>query len=162
MRHTFLERRLRIIFGFMGAVAVTLAFAGCSKKSGKAVVLEKEHIAAREMTTPIAQQSASPSEPTPGPGKLASQEEEKPQELAEDEVAVDTYVMKKDARGTSRDPRAMTDEQWIVSVQMIADLRRIKVQTDKAHWDKVKIGDRINISYRQGNYTGTVWAAEIE
>ena len=140
-----------------------LSFAGCSKKSGKAVVLEKEHIAAREITpTPTAQQSASPSEPTPCPGELASQEEEKPRELAEDEIAVDTYVMKKDARGTSRDPRATSDEQWIVRVQMIADLRRIKVQTDKAHWDKVKIGDRINVSYRQGNYTGTVWAAEIE
>jgi hypothetical protein len=163
MRQTFRERRARIVFGFMVAVAVTLAFAGCSKKSGKAVVLDKERIAAREITpTPTAQQSASPSEPTPGPSELASQEEEKPRELAEDEIEVDTYVMKKDARGTNRDPRAMSDEQWIVRVQMIADLLRIKVQTDKAHWDNVKIGDRINVSYRQGNYTGTVWAAEIE
>ena len=75
---------------------------------------------------------------------------------------MDTYVMKKDVRGTSRDPRAMSDEQWIVKVQMVDDLRRIKVQTDKAHWDKVKVGDRINVSYRQGNYTGTVWSAEID
>ena len=155
--------RSQVILGFITGLALLLTFAGCSKKSGKAVVLEKEHIAAREITsTPIAQQSASPSEPTPAPGELASQEEEKPRELAEDEIVVDTYVMKKDARGTSRDPRAMSDEQWIVRVQMIADLRRIKVQTDKAHWDKVKIGDRINVSYRQGNYTGTVWAAEME
>lgn len=140
-----------------------LSFTGCSKKSGKAVVLEKEHIAVREIvSTPTAQQSASPSEPTPFPGELASQEEEKPRELAEDEIVVDTYVMKKDARGTSRDPRATSDEQWIVRVQMIAGLRQIKVQTDKAHWDKVKIGDQINVSYREGKYTGTVWASEIE
>jgi hypothetical protein len=93
---------------------------------------------------------------------VVSYEEATPRELAEDEMVVDTYVMKKEARGTSRDPRATTDEQWIVRVQMVADLQRIKVQTDKAHWDKVKVGDRINVSYRQGKYTGTVWSAEIE
>jgi hypothetical protein len=69
---------------------------------------------------------------------------------------LDTYVMKKDVRGTSRDPRAMSDEQWIVKVQMIDDLRRFNVQTDKLHWDKVKVGDRINVSYRPGKHTGTV------
>ena len=47
--------------------------------------------------------------PMPGPSKLTS--EEKPRELVEDEIAVDTYVMKKDVRGTSRKPRAIRDEQ---------------------------------------------------
>lgn len=140
---------------------MTLTFAGCSKKSGKAVVLEKEHIAAREIVpTPAPDQTATPDEvtassPEPMPGV------EEARELAEDEVEVDTYVMKKDARGTSRDPRATSDEQWIVRVQMIAG-RRVKVRTDKAHWDKIKSGDQINVSYREGKYTGTVWASEIE
>jgi len=141
---------------------MVLTFAGCSKKSGKAVVLEKEHIAAREIvSTPAPDQSATPGEVAASSPEPTPREEEAP-ELAEDEIAVDTYVMKKDARGTSRDPRATSDEQWIVRVQMVAGLRRIKVQTDKAHWDKVKIGDQINISYREGKYTGTVWAADIE
>ena len=82
--------------------------------------------------------------------------------MAADEIDVDGVVMKKDVRGTSRDPRAMTDEQWIVRVQMVADLTRIKVQTDKAHYDKIRVGDRVKVSYRQGKYTGTVWASEIE
>jgi hypothetical protein len=154
--------RSRIILGFTTGMAVILSFAGCSKKGGKAVVLEKEHIAAREIVpTPAPDQTATPGEVTASSPEPTPREEEA-RELAEDEIEVDTYVMKKDARGTSRDPRAMTDEQWIVRVQMTADLLRIKVQTDKAHWDKVKIGDRIDVSYRQGNYTGTVWAAEIE
>ena len=144
-------------------MAVILSFAGCWKKSGKAVVLEKEHIAAREIPpTPAAQQSASPSEPTPSPGQLASEEEYKPRVLAEDEIVVDTCVMKKDVRGTSRDPRAMRDEQWIVKVQMIDDLRQFNVLTDQPHFDNVRVGDRIKVSYRQGKYTGTVWAAEID
>ena len=42
------------------------------------------------------------------------------------------------------------------------DLRRIKVQTDRARWEKAKVGDRIKVSYRKGKYTGTVWSAEIE
>lgn len=143
-------------------MAVIVSFAGCWKKSGKAVVLEKEHIAVREITpTPAPDQTATPGEVTASSPEPTPRVEEAP-ELAEDEIVVDTYVMKKDARGTSRDPRATSDEQWIVRVQMIDGLRQIKVQTDKAHWDKVKIGDQINVSYREGKYTGTVWAAEID
>jgi hypothetical protein len=157
--------RPQVIFGLAVVLVASGCVAGCWKKSGQAVVLEKEHIAAAELSptpTPGAEQSARPNSPTPTPGELASEEEVPLRELAEDEIDVDTYVMKKDVRGTSRDPRARSDEQWIVSVQMIEDLRRIKVQTDKPHYDKVKVGDRIKVSYRQGKYTGIVWSAKIE
>jgi len=155
--------RPQVIFGLVAVLVASVSVAGCYKKSGSAMVLEKEHIAAKEITsTPAAQEPASPSSPTPGSNEVVLYEEATPRELAEDEIVVDTYVMKKDARRTSRDPRATSDEQWIVLVQMVSDLQRIKVRTDKAHWDKVKIGDRINVSYRQGKYTGTVWAAEID
>jgi hypothetical protein len=155
--------RSQVILGFLAGMAVILSYGGCSKKSGKAVVLEKEHIAAREITaTPKAERTASPSELTGSSNSSAPNEEEKPRGLGRDEIVVDTYVMKKDVRGTSRDPRAMGDEQWIVKVQMIDDLRQFSVQTDKLHWNKVTVGDQINVSYRQGKYTGTVWAAEID
>ena len=45
-------------------------------------------------------------------------------ELAEDEIDVDGHVMKKDVRGTSRDPRAMAEEQWIVKVRMVDDSKQ--------------------------------------
>jgi hypothetical protein len=157
--------RLQAVFGLVAVLVASGSVAGCWKKSGQAVVLDKEHIAVAEVTptpAPAAEQSASPKPATPAPSELASQEQEQPRELAEDEIVVDTYVMKKDARGTSRDPRATRDEQWIVNVQMIEDRRQIKVQTDKAHFDKLKVGDRIKVSYRQGKYTGTVWSADIE
>jgi len=157
--------RPQVVFGLVAVLGASVSLAGCWKKSGQAIVLNKEHIAAAEITptpAPTAEQSASPNPSNPAPSELASQEEVPLRELAEDEIEVDTYVMKKDVRGTSRDPRARPDEQWIVNVQMIEDRRQIKVQTDKAHFDKVKVGDRIKVSYRQGKYTGTVWSAEIE
>lgn len=155
--------RPQVIFGLVAVLVASVSVAGCNKKSGPALVLEKEHIAAKEITaTPATEESASPSSPTPGSNEAVVYEEATPRELAEDEIVVDTYVMKKDARGTSRDPRAMTDEQWLVSVQMIENGRRFNVHTDRSHFDKVKVGDRINVSYRQGKYTGTVWAAEID
>lgn len=154
--------RLPAGVGFIAGTILILSVAGCSKKSGVAVVLDKEHIAAREIPpSPSPGQSASPSAPTPETNEVAYEEVEL-RELAEDEVDTDGYVMKKAVRGTSKDPRAQDQEQWIVNVQMIADLRRIKVQTDQAHWEKVKVGDRINVSYREGKYTGTVWSAEIK
>ena len=154
------------IFGLVAVMVASAGLTGCWKKSGLAVVLEKEHIAAAEPTptpAPGAEQSASPNESTPKPGKSPSEEVEyTTRELADDEVEVGNYVMKKDVRGTSRDPRARSDEQWIVRVQMVDNLTRINIQTDQAHYDKLKLGDRIKVSYRQGKYTGTVWAAEIE
>jgi len=159
--------RPQVIFGLFAVLVASVTVAGCWKKSGQAVVLDKEHIAVAEITptpAPTAEPSASPKAATPAPSELASheQEQEQSRELAEDEIVVDTYVMKKDVRGTSRDPRATRDEQWIVRVQMIDDLRQIKVQTDRSHFDKLKAGDRIKVSYRQGKYTGTIWSAEID
>lgn len=156
--------RPQAIFGVVAVMAATVSVAGCWKKSGQAIVLEKEHIAAAEVTpSPAATESASPSGSTPSPGESpAGEVEYKSHVLAEDEIEVGNYVMKKDVRGTSRDPRARSDEQWIVRVQMVDDLRRINIQTDQPHYDKVKVGDRIKVSYRQGKYTGTVWAAEID
>jgi len=153
--------RREVVFGLVAVLVASVSVAGCDKKHGPAVVLEKEYIAAKEAAaTPAPGESVSPSSPTPGLDGVVTYEEAR--EMAEDEIDVDGYVMKKDARGTSRDPRAMTDEQWIVRVQMVADLQRIKVQTDKARYDKVKVGDRIKVSYRKGKYTGTVWASEID
>jgi len=40
--------------------------------------------------------------------------------------------------------------------------RRFNIPIDRAHYDKVTIGDRIKVKYREGKYTGTVWGAEIE
>jgi hypothetical protein len=157
--------RRQVIFGLVAVLVASVSVTSCWKKSGQAVVLDKEHIAAAEITptpSPTTEPSASPSHSTPTPSELASEEKAPLRELAEDEIAVDTYVMKKDVRGTSRDPRAMRDEQWIVSVQMVEDLRRIDVHTDRSHFEKVKVGDRVKVSYRQGKYTGTVWSANIE
>jgi hypothetical protein len=160
-----LKNRPRILLGLIAGLIVILTFSGCWKKSGQAVVLEKEHIAAAEPTpTPAAaaEQSARPNASSPSPGESPAEEGRyETRELAEDEIVVETYVMKKDARGTSRDPRATRDEQWIVNVR-IEGLRQVKVQTDQRHYDKLKVGDRVKVSYRQGKYTGTVWWAEIE
>ena len=154
--------RPQVILGLVAAMVASASLGGCEKKGGQAVVLEKERIAAKEVTATPGQESVDSSSPTPSTNEAVVYEEATPRELAEDEIAVDTYVMKKDVRGTSRDPRAMRDEQWIVRVQMIDDLRQIKVQTDRSHFDKLKAGDRIKVSYRQGKYTGTIWAAEID
>ena len=132
------------------AAFLIIAVTGCEKKSGDAVVLAKEHIAAAAPTseTPNAQSAPSP--------------DEQPRPIADDEITVDGYVMKPEVRGTSRDPRALKTEQWIVKVQMLYDSRRIDVRADQAQWEKLRENDRVKVKYRIGKYTGTVWSAEIE
>jgi hypothetical protein len=86
------------------AAFLIIAVTGCEKKSGEAVVLAKEHIdAAAE--TPNTQSAPSP--------------DEQPRPIADDEITVDGYAMKPEVRGTSRDPRALQHEQWLVKVRMI-------------------------------------------
>jgi len=152
---------------FVAGLLTIASFAGCWKKSGEAIVMEKEHIAPGETPTPGP--SASPVEPsaarvnpTASPHESADSEEYKSKPLAEDEIVVETYVMKKDVRGTSKDPRAYPGlEQWRINVQMIEGGRWFTVRAQKAQYEKLKIGDRVKVRYREGKYTGTVWSAEI-
>jgi hypothetical protein len=44
---------------------------------------------------------------------------------------------------------------------MIYDGRTFNVQADQGHFDKLTEGDRIQVRYRLGKYTKTVWGAEI-
>jgi hypothetical protein len=127
-----------------------IGLSGCEKNSGEAVVLAKEHIDAALPTTetPNAQSGSSP--------------DAQLRPMADDEIAVDGYVMKTKARGTSRDPRALQHEQWIVKVRLVDNGRTFQVPADQAKWEKLRENDRVKVRYRTGKYTGTVWAAEIE
>jgi hypothetical protein len=123
---------------------------GCEKNSGEAVVLAKEHI---DAALPTAETPSA--ESTPGP-------DEQLHPMADDQTAVDGYVMKPEARGTRSDPRALKHEQWIVKVRMLDNGRTFQVPADQAKWEKLRENDRVKVRYRTGKYTGTVWAAEIE
>ena len=130
--------------GFL--MAGVLPLAG-RKEEGEAIVLSKEHIAAAESPKP----SASASEVTPPPVR----------EMARDEIAIDGVVMKARDRGTSRDPRAFQDEQWLVKVRVIDGGRIFNVPAEKSQFEKLKEGDRVYVRYSVGKYTNTVWGSEI-
>jgi hypothetical protein len=132
------------------AAFLIIAATGCEKNSGEAVVLAKEHI---DAAPPNAETPNAQSGPTP---------DEHLRAMAKDEIAVDGYVMKPGERGTSRDPRALKHEQWIVKVQMVDNGGTFQVPADQAKWEKLRENDRVKVRYRTGKYTGTVWAAEIE
>ena len=82
--------------------------------------------------------------------------------MADDEIAVDGYAMKPEVRGTSDDPRALKDEQWLVKVRILDGGRTLQVPADQAKWEKLRENDRVKVRYRTGKYTGTVWDAEID
>jgi len=142
---------LQFVIGLLVVFYVT----GCEKQHGEAVVLAKEHIAAEQSLseTPSVESTASPNAPTPT--------QEQPRPIGGDEITVDSYVMMPEVRGTSRDPRALNSEQWLVKVRMIDSGRTFNVQADQRQFDKLKNGDRVHVRYRIGKYTGTVWGAEI-
>ena len=138
-----------IVPGYVVALLL-IGFTGCDKKSGEAVVVAKEHI---DAALPNAETPTTESTPNP---------DEQLRPMADDEIAVDGYVMKPEARGTSRDPRALADEQWVVKVRMLDNGQTLQVPADQAKWEKLRENDRVKVRYRTGKYTGTVWAIEIE
>lgn len=155
---------------FVAGLFVIAAFAGCWKKSGEAIVAEKEYIAAgeeRETPTPgpatsPAEPGATPFDPAASPSESGESEEYTSKPLAEDEIVVESYVMKKNVRGTSKDPRAHPGlEQWRITVQMVTGGRHFMVLAKQKQYERLKVGDRIKVRYREGKYTGTVWSAEI-
>jgi hypothetical protein len=70
--------------------------------------------------------------------------------------------MKPEVRGTSRDPRALKNEQWRVKIRTIYDGRTFNIQAEQGQFDKLKQGDRVRVRSQLGKYTKTVWGAEIE
>ena len=66
-----------------------------------------------------------------------------------------------EASPTAASSPRMSEEQWIVSVRMLSDNRWIDVPVLKPQFEKLKEGDRVNVVFREGKYTGTVWSAEI-
>jgi len=125
-------------------MAVALVGGGCDRHSGEAIVRGKEHI-------PVA-------EVVPSPAASGTQ--------SADQATPDATIVTEDSgsavRGTNKDPRAVDHEQWIVSVEMVKDLRRIEVRVDQPRWKALKIGDRVKVTYKIGRYTGTVWDSAIE
>jgi len=65
-------------------------------------------------------------------------------------------------RGTGKDPRAGLHEKWLIKVETVHESRRFTIHSDRAHFLKYKVGDRVRVRYKVGNYTGTVWDATIE
>jgi hypothetical protein len=149
---------------------ISAVFAGCSKRSEEAIVVAKEYIAAgEERQTPTLGESPGPAEtiaasasPTPRPDGAVEYEEVELKPLADDEVNVDGYVMKKDVQGTSKDPRAFPGlEQWRVSVRTVEGGRNFTVRAKRVQYDRLKVGDRVKVRYSEGDFSGTVWSAQI-
>jgi hypothetical protein len=145
-----------VVLRFALGLLAIFCLAGCEKHSGEAVVLAKEYIAA---APPISE--TSPAGSPASPNEISSTSEEL-RPIGDDETTVDGYVMKPEVRGTSRDPRALKDEQWRIQVRMIYDGRTFNVQAEQGQFDKLKEGDRVQVKYRLGKYTKTLWGAEIE
>lgn len=129
----------------IAGVVVLACFSGCEKRVGEAVVLSKEHIAAAEAT--------------PANESGSSEPEDRP--MADDEIAVDGFVMKSEVRGTSRDPRATKEEQWRIRVRTSDNNRSFRVNADPSQFEKLAEGDRVRVRYWVGKYTGTTWGGEI-
>jgi hypothetical protein len=156
--------RSLVMLGITLALFLTVSVTSCTKTVGEVVVLEKEHIdAAPPSPTPATTLTENPAPPSPAASPEASPADEPVKtELAPDEIVVDTFVMKKNVRGTGKDPRASPEEQWLMKMEARQDGRRFTIHADRAHFLKYKVGDRVRVRYKVGNYTGTVWGATIE
>jgi hypothetical protein len=140
--------RILIALGFIATLSA------CVKKGGAALVMRKEHIEAvkiRQTATTEEGVNAGDDKQTPAPVGASP---------ADGAPAVDQSGVVNE-KASVENPRATDREQWIVSVKMIDDNRWIDVPVERPQWEKLQEGDRVQVVYREGKYTGTVWSAEI-
>lgn len=58
--------------------------------------------------------------------------------------------------------RAATEEQWRINVEMRSDLRKVRVLVEAAQWDRLRIGDSVQVQFSEGKYTGTIWSSDLK
>ena len=133
-----------MVLRFAMALVLLLCFVGCEKRRSEATVIGKEYIAP-------ASPGATPSQPLKPHLRAPSDEE----------ITVDSYVMKSSVRGTGLDPRALKDAQWLLKVRMTTDGRTFNVPTDQERFHQLRLGARVSVEYRAGKFTDSIWAAEI-
>ena len=56
--------------------------------------------------------------------------------------------------------RAVQHDQWLVHIQM-ADRFLADVNVEQPQWVALRVGDKVEATYAQGKYTGTVWSVSI-
>jgi len=72
------------------------------------------------------------------------------------------YIPAAPAGEAVRQEHQLSEEQWRVLVEIRADLRKVNVLMQRAEWEKLRVGERVNVRYSQGKYTGTIWSSEIK
>jgi hypothetical protein len=137
------------------ALLVLLGCSGCDQRSGEAIVLGKERIPPAE-TLPLPGGDELPLADARSMDASTFATGRKPK------LGESALEQESDVRGTARDPRAVSHEQWIVNVQMVADRRLIDVRVEQPQWEKLKEGDRVQVTHRVGRFTDTVWSAKIK
>jgi hypothetical protein len=143
-------------------LSTILAFAGCEKKSEQGVIILKEHIPVRGKGGPASVVAKTPKSEPSVRSKKPVINEEKETDHDDGAITVEGYVMRPEVRGTGQDPRALSHEQWIVTVRLVETGRVLHVQTDRQQFEKLNAPDLVPVIYRVGQYTGTVWGAEIK
>lgn len=157
-----MKNKIKNFLSCVICLSTILAFAGCEKKSEQGVIILKEHIPARQKGGPASVVAKTPkSEPSVRSKKPLIKEEE---ETGHNDgtITVDGYIMRPEVRGTGWDPRALSHEQWIVTVRLVETGRVFHVQTDRRQFEKLNAPDLVPVTYRVSKYTRTVWGAEIK
>jgi hypothetical protein len=76
-------------------------------------------------------------------------------------IVIDKAHIAAHVEGTEYKEREMDHEQWLVKVQ-IENGPKANAPVDQDLWNALKVGDRVRAKYSRGNYTGTIWAIDIE
>ncbi|MGI9087461.1 MAG: hypothetical protein ACR2HH_06955 [Chthoniobacterales bacterium] len=145
-----------------GLFILLLASAGCWKKSGDGIVIAKDYVPALPISTSPTPNESSLGAETPSPIPVPDEETAEAESTEPVPGEMDSPIPGEALAETHTDARAVDHEQWIATVRMVADGRLVDVRLTQERWDKLKTGDRVQVKYREGKYTGTVWSSEID
>ncbi len=56
--------------------------------------------------------------------------------------------------------RQLDHERWLIHV-MMSNRLRTQVEVTPEMWKSLKVGDRVQVNYEQGRYTGAIWSSRL-
>ncbi len=73
---------------------------------------------------------------------------------------IPAQIISADGPATAQQEGTTPHDRWLVHVEM-ADGKKALADVEQAEWDELRVGDKVQATYKQGKYTGTVWYVEL-
>ena len=73
---------------------------------------------------------------------------------------IPAQIIAENVPSPEQNERAIHHDQWLIHIET-ADRMKARADVEQAQWVALQVGDKVEATYSQGKYTGTVWSVSL-